>query len=78
MSAGHVEHDLVGDEIAAGLIGRDLAAKLAGGAGFGPQQVTRGDVPGAGPGRQPLALRALAGARRASSSSLTARSGPPG
>jgi len=29
MSAGHVEHDLVGDEIAAGLIGRDLAAKLA-------------------------------------------------
>ena len=64
MAGQHVEHDLVGDEIAAGLIGRDLAAKLAGGAGFGPQQVTHGDVPGTGPGRQPLALRALAGARR--------------
>ena len=60
----HVEHDLVGDQITAGLAGRDLAAKPAPGAGFGPQQVTGGDVPHAGPGRQPLALRALAGARR--------------
>ena len=60
----HVEHDLVGDQITAGLVGRDLAAERAPGAGFGPQQVTGGDVPGAGPGRQPLALRALAGARR--------------
>ena len=41
----HVEHDLVGDEITADLVGRDLAAKRAPGAGFGPQQVTGGDVP---------------------------------
>ena len=59
----HVEHDLIGDEITAGLAGRDLAAKPASGLGLGPQQVTGGDVPHAGPGRQPLALRALAGAR---------------
>jgi hypothetical protein len=60
----HVEHDLVGDEITAGLTGRDLAAGGRVGPGFGAQQVTRGDVPGAGPGRQPLALGALAGPRR--------------
>ena len=60
----HIEHDLVGHEIAAGLVGSNLAAQRSPGAGFGPQQVTGGDVPGAGPGRQPLALRALARAGR--------------
>ena len=56
----HVEHDPVGDEITAGLAGRDLAAAPGTGLGFGPQQVTGGDVPHAEPGRQPLALGALA------------------
>ena len=59
----HVEHDLVGDQITAGLVGRDLVAQPAPGLGFGPQQVTGGDVPHPVPGRQPLALRALARAR---------------
>ena len=40
-----VEHDLVGNEIAAGLVGRDLAACGRAGLGFGSQQVTGGDVP---------------------------------
>ena len=60
----HVEHDLVGDEITAGLVGRDLAAQRPPGSGFGPQQVTGGDVPAPGPGRQSLALRTLASAGR--------------
>ena len=60
----HVDDDLVRDQVAAKLAGRDLAAEPAAGPGFGPQQVTGGDVPGTGPGRQPLALRALAGAGR--------------
>jgi hypothetical protein len=38
------EHRLVGDEIAASLVGRDLAAKPVLGVG-GPEQVTRADVP---------------------------------
>ena len=54
------EHDLIGDEIAPRLAGRDLAAARGAGLGFGPQQVTGGDVPHAEPGRQPLALGALA------------------
>ncbi len=69
----HVEHDLVGDEIAAGLLGRDLAAQRTGSRGLRPQQITRGDVPHTEPGCQPLALGAFAGARGASSSSLTGR-----
>ena len=60
----HVEHDLVGDEITASLVGRDLAPERAFSLGFGAQQVAGGDVPHAGPGRQPLALRALAGTGR--------------
>ena len=60
----HVEHDLVGDQVTAALAGGDLAAERAVPAGLRAQQVTGGDVPGAGPGRQPLALGALAGAGR--------------
>jgi hypothetical protein len=60
----HVEHDLVGDEVTAGLVGRDLTAEPVPGQGLGAQQVAGRDVPDAGPGRQPLALGALAGARR--------------
>ena len=61
---GPIEHDLVRDQVAAGLVGRDLVAQPSPGAHDGAQQVTGGDVPNAGAGRQPLALRALAGARR--------------
>jgi len=42
----------------------DLAAERAPGLRLGPQQVAGGDVLGAGPGRQPFALGALAGAGR--------------
>jgi hypothetical protein len=38
--------------------------EAAPGPGFGAQQVTGGDVPDAGPGRQPRALRTLPGPRR--------------
>ena len=60
----HVQHDLVGDQVAASLAGRDLAAQPAFGLGLRPQQVAGRDVPGAGPGRQSLPLRPLAGAGR--------------
>src|SRR5215469_8111077 len=60
----HVEYDLVRDEIAPFLVGRDLTAARSGAPGFGPEQVTGGDVRYAEPPRQPLALRALAGAGR--------------
>jgi hypothetical protein len=53
----------VGDEITARLMRRDLQAKPAPGLGFGPQQVTCGDVPHPEPSGQPLALRAFAGPR---------------
>ena len=49
-------------EITAGLVGGDLAAGGRVGLSFGSQRATCGDVPEAGPGCQPLALRALAGA----------------
>jgi hypothetical protein len=45
-----VEHDLVGDEVTAGLVGGDLAACGRVGPGFGSQQVTGGDVPHSEPG----------------------------
>jgi len=57
------EHDLIGDEITAALVGRDLAATPAPSVAFGPQQVACGDVPHPEPGCQPLALRAFARAR---------------
>ena len=52
----HVQHDLIGNEVTAGLTGRDLAAMQAASPGLGPQQVTGGNVPGAGPHCQPLSL----------------------
>jgi len=59
-----IDHDLIRDEVAAGLAGRDLKPERPAGAHYIAQQVAGGYVPDAGPGRQPLALRALAGARR--------------
>jgi hypothetical protein len=47
----HAEHDLVGDQITAGLIDGDLAGQAAAGLGLGPQQLSGGDVLGAGPRR---------------------------
>jgi len=60
----HVEHDLVGDQVTAGLVGGDLTAKLGVAVGGCPQQIARRDVLGTGPGRQPFALGALARAGR--------------
>jgi hypothetical protein len=45
-----VEHDLIGNEITAGLVGGDLAAGDRACPGCGSQQVTGGDVPHAAPG----------------------------
>jgi hypothetical protein len=57
-------------------MGSYLPAESAASLSFGPQQVPGGDVPDTVPGRQPLALRALAGARRGEQQQphLTARS----
>ena len=60
----HVQHDPVGNQVAAGLTGRDLAAERAAGPGFGAQHVTGRDVPRAGPGREAFTLRSLPGAGR--------------
>jgi len=59
-----VEHDLVGHQVAALLIGGDLAARRAAVAGRGPQHVPRGDVPDAEVRGKPLALGPLAAAGR--------------
>ena len=58
----HVQHYLIGNEVAAGLARRDLPAERTAGPGLGAQQVTGRDVPHAGPGREAFTLRSLPGA----------------
>jgi len=83
----HVEHDLVGNEITAGLMGGDLAAERALGLGLRPQQVTGGDVPAPDQAASRSPCVPLPAPGGASSSSLTpwpeaeanlTPSGPPG
>ena len=71
----HVEHDMVGDEITAGLVGRDLVAQRPPGLGFGPQQVTGGDVPAPDQAASRSPCVPLPAPGGASSSSLTTRLG---